>query len=201
MQDEIVTRLARAMQLQLTEAEGARLKRTPPSNPSAEDLALQCAAGLRKGGYFGKEADAAIGLCEQALAIDPDNALALHFLAGSFWFPAALGLGADREAGLKRADELMSRGLARSPNDHYLLYNKGHILMFQAHHDEAIAEHERSIALDPADPDAVAGLVYDYNQLGQFEKGLEFVDKAIRLSPHDLRCLFGSWRNRTRTSG
>ena len=44
MQDEIVTHLARAMQLQLTEAEGARLKRTPPTNPTAEDLALQCVA-------------------------------------------------------------------------------------------------------------------------------------------------------------
>ena len=55
MQDEIVTHLARSMQLQLTEAEGARLKRTPAANPNAEDLALQCVAGLRKGGYIGRK--------------------------------------------------------------------------------------------------------------------------------------------------
>ena len=42
MQDEIVTHLARAMDLQLPEAEAARLKRTPAANPDAEDLALQC---------------------------------------------------------------------------------------------------------------------------------------------------------------
>src|SRR5208337_3466112 len=41
-QDEIVTRLARAMYLQLPEVETARLKRTPAANPNAEDLALQC---------------------------------------------------------------------------------------------------------------------------------------------------------------
>ena len=41
-QDEIVTRLARAMYLQLPEVEAARLKRTPAANPDAEDLALQC---------------------------------------------------------------------------------------------------------------------------------------------------------------
>src|SRR5262249_47312645 len=44
MQDEIVTRLARAMDIQLPEAEAARLKRTPAANRTAEDLALQCSA-------------------------------------------------------------------------------------------------------------------------------------------------------------
>ena len=65
MQDEIVTRLAHAMELQLTKAEAARLKRTPTANPSAEDLALQCVAAVQKGGYGGKELEAGYGLCEQ----------------------------------------------------------------------------------------------------------------------------------------
>jgi len=185
MQDEIVTHLARSMQLQLTEAEGARLKRTPAANPSAEDLALQCVAGLRKGGYIGKEADAAYALCEQALAIDPDNVLATNFLAIKTWLPAALGFSADPKADFKRADEVVSRVLARDPNDHGALGSKGHILMFQAHYDEAIAEHERSLALDPADADVVAGLADDYLLLGQFEKSLDFRDRTIRLSPLD----------------
>ena len=47
-QDEIVTHLAHAMDLQLPEAEAARLKRTPAANPDAEDLALQCEAAVRK---------------------------------------------------------------------------------------------------------------------------------------------------------
>ena len=65
VQDEIVTRLAHAMELQLTKAEAARLKRTPTANPSAEDLALQCVAAVQKGGYGGKESEAGYGLCEQ----------------------------------------------------------------------------------------------------------------------------------------
>jgi TolB-like protein len=44
-QDEIVVHLARAMEVTLTEAEAARLKRTPPANPDAEDLALQWLVG------------------------------------------------------------------------------------------------------------------------------------------------------------
>ena len=50
MQDEIVTHLARAMDVQLPEAEAARLKRTPAANPDAEDLTLQCEAAVRKAG-------------------------------------------------------------------------------------------------------------------------------------------------------
>ena len=184
-QDEIVTHLARSMQLQLTEAEGARLKRTPAANPNAEDLALQCVAGLRKGGYLGKEADAAYGLCEQALAIDPENNLATNFLNIRTWLPAALGLSAEPRADLERADEVVLRMLARDPNDHFALGSKGHILQNQAHYDESIAEHERSIALDPADADVVVGLAFDYLLLGQFEKSLELFDKTIRMSPLD----------------
>jgi adenylate cyclase len=55
----------------------------------------------------------------------------------------------------------------------------------QGRHDEGIAENERALALDPSDADAVVGLGFDYWGLGQFEKGLEYIDKAIRLSPHD----------------
>jgi TolB-like protein/class 3 adenylate cyclase len=47
MQDEIVVHLARAMEIQLTEAEAARLKRAPAANPDAEDLALQCWAAVQ----------------------------------------------------------------------------------------------------------------------------------------------------------
>ena len=47
-QDEIVTRLARSMYLQLPEVEAARLKRTPAANRDAEDLALQCQAAFLK---------------------------------------------------------------------------------------------------------------------------------------------------------
>src|SRR5271165_2825115 len=67
-QDAIVAHLARAIELHLTDAESARLKRTVKANPDAEDLALQCDAGQRKAGFVGKEADAAYALCEQALA-------------------------------------------------------------------------------------------------------------------------------------
>jgi adenylate cyclase len=61
----------------------------------------------------------------------------------------------------------------------------GNILLTEGRPDEAIAENERALALDPAMVDGYSNLGSDYQFLGQFEKSLEYLDKAIRLSPRD----------------
>ena len=79
-------------------------------------MALQCAAGAWKAGSIGKEADAAFALCEQALAIDPNNVRALMLLGVKFWVPAAIGLSGDPKGDLERADEFESKALALDPD-------------------------------------------------------------------------------------
>src|SRR5271165_6405156 len=91
-QDAIVRHLANTLAFELVQAEGARLKRAPAANRDAEDLTLQCSAGVWKAGPIGKEADAAYALCEQALAIDPNNVRALTTLGVRFFMPAGLGI-------------------------------------------------------------------------------------------------------------
>ncbi len=108
-QDAIVAHLARAIDLHLSDAESARLKRTPAANPDAEDLALQCEAGAWK-------ADSAFALCEQALAIDPNNVRALMSLGWKFFEPMQHGASSDPKGDLERADELDSKALALDPD-------------------------------------------------------------------------------------
>jgi adenylate cyclase len=185
MQDDIVNHLARAMFYQLPELEAARLKRAPAANPDAEDLALQCQAAAQKGGYLGKEAEAGYRLCEQALAIDPNNALALGYLAVKFAYPVVFGLSADPKADLKRGDELNAQALAVDPNSAGLHQFRGIVVLLQGRIDESIAESERALALDPSRVDAMALLGADSARLGQFETAIKHVDRAIRLSPDD----------------
>ena len=173
MQDEIVNHLARAMWYQLPEVEAARFKRTPSANADAEDLALQCQAADQKAGYIGKEAEAAYRLCEQALAIDPNNVLALNFLAVKHAYPVAFGLSADPKADLKRGDELEAQALALDPNFAGSHQFQCIIRLLQGRLDELIAEEERALALDPSRVDAMATLGYGYAELGHFEKALE----------------------------
>ena len=184
-QDEIVARLARAMQFQLPQAEAARLKRTPAANPNAEDLALQCEGALWKVGGLGEGANAGYRLCEQALAIDPNNDRALGLLSIKYWLPVGMGVSADPKADLRRADELASRAIALNPNQDGHHITRAMVLLNQARYNESAAENERALALNPANVDAYAGLGWDYYYTGQFEKSLEYFDKAIRLSPHD----------------
>ena len=184
-QDAIVAHLANTLDLQLQQAYGARVKRTPAANRDAEDLALQCSAGKWKAGSIGKEADAAYALCEQALAIDPNNVRALMALGVKFFVPAALGLSGDPKGDLERADQLESKALALDPDWTWPHDVKGNILRAQGRAEEAVAEHERALALDPSNVDAAGDLGFDYERLGEFDKSLEYFDKAIRASPHD----------------
>jgi adenylate cyclase len=184
-QDEIVARLSRAMEVQLPEAEAARFKRTPAANPDAEDLALRCEAGVQKGAYLGKEAEAAYRFCEQALAADPENVRALTWLSAKFNYSVSYAHSVDPEGDRKRADELISKALAFDPNYARAHALKAGMLSYQGRRDEAIAEYERALVLDPALMIAVAELGWQHLFLGQFEKSLEYFDKAIRLSPHN----------------
>ena len=98
---------------------------------------------------------------------------------------AALGGSGDQKGDLERADELASKALALDPDwtaPHGL---KGSILRFQARYPEAVAEHERALALDPSNADAAASLGWDHVFFGHFDKGLEYFDKAILASPYD----------------
>ena len=142
-QDEIVTRLAHALDIQLTEVEAARLKRTPAANPTAEDLALRCVAGVIQGHYYGKEAEAGYGLCEQALALDPNNVRALTYLSIKV---------RDELGDVGQADAMVSKALALDPNYAPAHVVKAFILWRQRRLDEAIAEDQRALALNPALP-------------------------------------------------
>ena len=184
-QDAIVAHLANALDFQFLQADDARVKRTPAANRDAEELALQCFAGAWKAGYIGKEAGAAFALCEQALAIDPNNVRALMVFGVKFLMPARLGLSGDPKRDLERADELESKALALDPDYAAAHLLKGTILRFQARIEEGVAEHERALALDPSNVYAAAELGYDHHSLGEFDKSIDYLDKAIWVSPYD----------------
>jgi adenylate cyclase len=189
-QDEIAIHLSRALEVRLTEAEAARLKRTRVANPDAEDLAIQCLAAAQKAGFVGKEADVGYSLCERALRVDPNNVTALTLLGVKFHTPVNVGTSTDPKADITRADEFVSRALVLDPTSAGSHSVNGWILFDQGRFGEAIAEQERAIDLDPADVGAMQGLGWAYLFLGQFEQGRDTFSKAIQFSPRDPVLIF-----------
>ena len=96
-----------------------------------------------------------------------------------FFALAQTGVSGDPKGDLERADELVSKALALDPNWTVSHKHKGRHLRFQARYPEAVAEHERALALDPSNVDAAGDLGFDYSMHGDFDKSLEYFDKVI----------------------
>ena len=192
MQDEIVTRLARAMQIQLVAVDAARVTRARPGNLDAEDLALRCEAGVYNSPAGSAEFPAALSLCDRALHIDNGNVFALTGMTMMHIIPVVEARSTDPQADIRQADELVSRALAIDPNSYWAHWAKAYVLMGQKRAEEAVLEGERSLALNPSFIDAYYNLCAANNFLGRPDRALELADKAIRLSPRDplLRVLY-----------
>ena len=80
MQDEIVTRLARALQIQLAAVEASRVSRAHPENADAEDVAMQCEARYLRSGAQ-RAGQPTYTLCEHRLEMDAHNVRVLAILA------------------------------------------------------------------------------------------------------------------------
>jgi adenylate cyclase len=181
IQDEIVTRLARALEIQLSAVDAARVEQTRPGNLDAEDLARRCKARYWNRPPSGDTFD----LCARALQIDDRNVTALGRMASWYIVPVVEAQSADPPAAIRQADELVSRALAIDPNDYWAHYSKAWVLMAQNRHEEAIVEAERSLALNPSFVDAYDPLCAANNFLGRPDRAIEAADMAIRLSPRD----------------
>jgi adenylate cyclase len=184
LQDEIVTHLARAIQVELTTAEASRVARTHPENPDAEELALQCEAAYLHSGPISKEMRQASGLCEQALRIDKANVRALVVLAVRRLALMYNWQSPDPQADRIAADELISRALAIDSNNYFAHYAKSSYLAPQSP-DEAIVEAERTLALNPSFLPAYISLWIANWTAGRTDKADQYLDTALRLGPHD----------------
>jgi TolB-like protein/Tfp pilus assembly protein PilF len=185
MQDDIVTRLARALQIELAAVEAARIPWMHQSNPTAEDLALRGEAIFLRYGPSRDELDEAFDLCERALDIDPSNVRALSILAERYATRLTGMQSTDREADVRCADEFASRALAADPNSYHAHHAKARSLVAQKRAEEALIEAERSLRLNPSFIPTYLDFCQANLALGLPEKTIEYADRAMRLSPPD----------------
>jgi TolB-like protein len=185
MQDEIVTRLARALEIELAAVEAAHISSTRSANLDAEEIALRGEAIFLTYGVYRDEAEAGFDLCERALQIEPDNVRALSILAEKFATRVSSMQSIDPEADIRRADELASRALAADPNSYHAHQAMARVLLAQKRPEEAIVAAERSLSLNPGFIPAYRNLCVATTYLGDPQQTIGYAEKAMRLSPSD----------------
>jgi TolB-like protein/class 3 adenylate cyclase len=190
VQDEIVARLANALDAQLIEAEARRAQRS--QYPDAMDLYFQGRACFNKGISLEYTAQAR-RFYERALALEPENIEALVGVAIiDFTFGPGF-MADDRAARLASAEAAATKALSLAPGHaiaHLLL---GIIQIFTNRGAEGIAECERALALDRNLADAHAWIGHGKYTIGNAAATEAHILEALRLSPRDTFTFRWMW--------
>jgi TolB-like protein/class 3 adenylate cyclase len=182
MQDEIVARLAGALNAQLAAAEARRAEQAP--TPDSMDLYFQGLARLNKGRTPENVAQAR-GFFDRALGVDPENVDALIGSARSDVNAGYFSFVADPVAAFAAAEVKLTKALSSVP-DHALGHSYfGLVDIFTKRAAEGIAECEYALALDRnlthAHHAIGAGKIF----IGRGEETEAHIGEALRLSPRD----------------
>jgi TolB-like protein/class 3 adenylate cyclase len=192
MQDEIVARLASALDTELVAAEARRAEQTP--NPDSMDLYFQGMARLNKGMTPDNVARAR-DFFDRALAADPDNVEALVGSAAANTIEGAqFFFGTERPAAFASAEAKLTKALSSVPDHargHAVL---GYVEIWTKRVAEGVAELEHALALDRNLVDAHAGIGFGKIFIGRAEETEAHIVEALRLSPRDT--LAYSWMTR-----
>ena len=181
LQNEITSRIAIALHLELVGAEAAR----PTVQPDALDYILRGRA-LYLGRVPTRQNYAEqIALYEGALALDPGSERARGYLAAQLAARVLDQMTDSAASDLARAEALADRALAAFPNRPLAHYAKGHVLRAQQRFEEAIPEYETVLALNRNWVTAIAALGYCKFVTGAMEEAIPAQQRAIRLSPRD----------------
>ena len=145
MQDEIVARLAGALNSELIAAEARRAEKA--ANPNSMDLYFQGRAWFNKGANPDNVAQAR-NFYDRALSADPDN---VDALVGSGSADAAAGFflyATDSGAALAAAEAKLTKALSAAPDHARGHMSLGAVYIHTGRAAQGIAECEHALALD-----------------------------------------------------
>jgi tetratricopeptide (TPR) repeat protein len=182
MQDEIVSRLANALDAQLTAVEAQRAERSP--NPDTMDLNFQGRAWYNKGPTPECMAKAR-AFFERSLTLNPGNVDAMVGLGMVDATVGATDMTDDRLAHYTTAETNLIKALSFAPNNALAHRYLGLVLMLTGRPAQGIAECEQTLAIDRNSAGAHGLIGYAKYLLGRGAETEHHINEAFRLSPRD----------------
>jgi TolB-like protein/Flp pilus assembly protein TadD len=187
VESEVAAQIADALKANLSPIESHVLAAARTENSEAYDLFLrgqyefhQAESGINAAGY-----DRADAFYRQALALDPNFAEAAAELARSrlsrHWFVSPL-----TPAELEEVKSLVDRALALAPSSPEAHFALG-LFFYWGHrqYENALAEFNRTLELQPNNADARAFCAWVYRRRGEWERSLTDSQRAEELDPRD----------------
>jgi len=186
VQNEITSRIAVTLHLELVGAEAAR----PIERFDAIDYILRGRAAFYKSPTRDSYAEA-VSWFERALSLDPGSAEAQSLLA-SILAERALGRMTDTSTDdFARAEALVRQVLTASPRSPIAHYAYGQVLRATRRNERAIPEYQEALAFNRGWADALAGLGWCKFWVGSIDEAIALHEQTIRLSPRDPQ--IGYW--------
>jgi TolB-like protein len=182
MQDEIVSRLANALNTQLIEAEARRAE--PSLHPNSMDLYFQGQAWANRGPTPEYMAQAH-SFFERALILDPENIEALVGIAAVDAVRAASHMVDDRGSRFAAAEAILTKALSIAPQHARAHLWLGNVRLFTNRAAQGISECERALALNRNLAEAHSSIGIAKVLVGRSSETEAHVQEALRLSPRD----------------
>jgi TolB-like protein/class 3 adenylate cyclase/rhodanese-related sulfurtransferase len=193
LQDNVIGQIVAALAISLTSAEAAGKGEAETAVPQAYDALLQGWEHYHRGTQDGFKQ--AISQFEAAIELDPGYSRAYAGLAAVYWNIAEWGWATFTEIEWQHAVDLANENLAKALEqptaEAYRI--SAEILLSHGRHDEAMAEIDRAVALDPNAADTYISKAWLLTVAGQPVAAEDNVRLAMRLNPayrpHYLRIL------------
>lgn len=181
-QDRVAEQTAAALSVTLTESERQGLAAQPTTSFAAYEDYLR--GRMIYGTLTKQENNLARAMFRHAIEKDPNFALAYAGLALSYIDDARSGWDQNDGPSAEKAMEMARQAVTLDetlPQAHFAL---GFVYLYgQARHEDAIAEAQRAIRLDPNYADAYALLSSAYFFAGALDKTIDLDQEAMRINP------------------
>jgi TolB-like protein len=183
MQDEIVARLANALNVQLVAIEARRAEQAP--TPDSMDLYFQGRAWFNKG-LTPDNVARARGFFDRALTADPGNVDALAWTAYVDAVASVSSFVSDPQAALTPAEAKLTKALSLAPDHAQAQSVLGFVHILTKRALQGVAECERALELDRNLAHAHSFIGVGKIYVGRAGETEAHIVEALRLSPRDI---------------
>ncbi len=185
LQDKITTQVVGALAIRVTQAEQRRAIAKPTGSPTgsleAYDYVLRARPALQRPTRANNvEARA---LLRHAVQLDPNYAAAYAALAETYHIAVSMGWAESPAQTLGRAEEMANKAASIDASDVRAHIMLGRVHLFHQRYEQAKAEMDRAIAINPNDADGLAGRGNALLWMGQTDAAIEELEAAQRIDP------------------